>query len=56
MNGRDSPLLQVQDLHVSFGLADAQGRPRLVEAVGRGTQGVSFDVPANTTVETAPDR
>jgi peptide/nickel transport system ATP-binding protein len=44
------PLLEVRDLRVSFGLEDAHGRPRRVEAVGRGTQGVSFEVPANTTV------
>jgi len=43
-------LLEVQDLRVSFGLADEQGRPRSVEAVGRGAQGVSFAVSANTTV------
>jgi len=43
-------LLEVQDLRVSFGLADTRGRPRRVEAVGRGAQGVSFAVPPNTTV------
>jgi peptide/nickel transport system ATP-binding protein len=43
-------LLAVRDLRVGFRLVDAHGRPRLVEAVGRGAAGVSFDVPANTTV------
>jgi peptide/nickel transport system ATP-binding protein len=50
MNGDAGMLLAVRDLRVGFRLVDAQGRPRLVEAVGRGAQGVSFDVPANTTV------
>jgi peptide/nickel transport system ATP-binding protein len=43
-------LLKVEDLHVAFRLHDERGRSRHVEAVGRGTQGVSFEVPANTTV------
>jgi peptide/nickel transport system ATP-binding protein len=44
-----SALLTIQDLKVRFRI----GRGRNVgyaEAVGRGAQGVSFDVPANTTV------
>ncbi len=45
-----SPLLKVEDLHVAFRLLDARGRSHRVEAVGRGEQGVSFEVPANTTV------
>ena len=45
-----SPLLKVEDLHVAFRLLDARGRSSRVEAVGRGEQGVSFEVPANTTV------
>ncbi|HEX7638377.1 MAG TPA: dipeptide ABC transporter ATP-binding protein [Burkholderiaceae bacterium] len=45
-----APLLQVEDLRVAFRLHDAAGRVRRVEAVGRGAQGVSFAVPANTTV------
>jgi peptide/nickel transport system ATP-binding protein len=45
-----SPLLRVDDLHVAFRTTDARGRPHRIEAVGRGAQGVSFEVPANTTV------
>ena len=45
-----APLLKVEDLHVAFRLHDADGRAHRVEAVGRGEQGVSFEVPANTTV------
>jgi peptide/nickel transport system ATP-binding protein len=44
------PLLKVENLHVAFRLLDARGRSHRVEAVGRGEQGVSFEVPANTTV------
>ena len=43
-------LLRVEDLQVAFRLHDARGRARRVEAVGRGDQGVSFEVPPNTTV------
>ena len=43
-------LLKVEDLHVGFRLHDERGRARHVEAVGRGAQGVGFEVPANTTV------
>jgi len=45
-----TPLLQVENLQVAFRLLDARGRSRRVEAVGRGDQGVSFEVPADTTV------
>jgi peptide/nickel transport system ATP-binding protein len=45
-----TPLLKVEDLRVAFRLHDADGRARRVEAVGRGAQGVSFDVPENATV------
>ena len=45
-----APLLKVEDLHVAFRLHDADGRSHRVEAVGRGGQGISFEVPANTTV------
>jgi peptide/nickel transport system ATP-binding protein len=45
-----APLLKVEDLRVAFRLHDADGRARRVEAVGRGAQGVSFDVPENATV------
>jgi peptide/nickel transport system ATP-binding protein len=44
------PLLKVEDLRVAFRLHDAGGRAQLVEAVGRGEQGIGFEVPANTTV------
>ena len=43
-------LLKVEDLQVAFRLHDADGRSRRVEAVGRGDQGISFEVPPNTTV------
>ncbi len=43
-------LLRIENLQVAFRLHDADGRARRIEAVGRGAQGVSFDVPANTTV------
>ena len=43
-------LLKVEDLQVAFRLHDARGRARRIEAVGRGDQGVSFEVPPNTTV------
>jgi peptide/nickel transport system ATP-binding protein len=45
-----SSLLKVENLQVAFRLLDADGRSRRVEAVGRGEQGISFEVPANTTV------
>jgi peptide/nickel transport system ATP-binding protein len=45
-----APLLKVEDLRVAFRLHDAGGRAQLVEAVGRGEQGIGFEVPANTTV------
>jgi peptide/nickel transport system ATP-binding protein len=50
MTPRASALLQVDDLRVAFRLDDHAGRSRRVDAVGRGDQGVSFDVPPNTTV------
>ncbi len=42
--------LKVENLQVAFRLHDADGRAHRVEAVGREGQGVSFEVPANTTV------
>ncbi|WP_425256861.1 ABC transporter ATP-binding protein [Rubrivivax sp. RP6-9] len=39
-------LLSIQDLKVGFRM----GRGTVAEAVGRGTTGVSFDIPENTTV------
>ena len=50
MSAGHDTLLKVRDLRVAFRLEDGAGHARRVEAVGRGTQGVSFDVPANTTV------
>ncbi len=47
------PLLSVEDLRVAFRLGHAQpgdASARRIEAVGRGAQGVSFDVPAHQTV------
>ncbi|MBL0718526.1 ABC transporter ATP-binding protein [Piscinibacter sp. Jin2] len=43
------PLLQIQDLRVRFRLGRGEAA-RWTEAVGRGGQGVSFDVPAHCTV------
>jgi peptide/nickel transport system ATP-binding protein len=43
-------LLELRDLHVSFRLGAEEGVERRIEAVGRGENGVSFDVPAHTTV------
>ena len=48
-----APLLQVQDLRVAFRLGEAgpgDTGARIIEAVGRGDTGVSFDVPAHQTV------
>jgi len=42
--------MAVEDLQVAFRMHDADGRVRRVEAVGRGDQGISFEVPPNTTV------
>jgi len=46
----DGPLLRVRDLQVRFRLHDSDGQARTVEAVGRGSQGVSFDVAAHRTL------
>jgi peptide/nickel transport system ATP-binding protein len=43
-------LLSIQDLRVSFRTGRVNGAPQRVQAVGRGSTGVSFDVPENTTV------
>ncbi len=43
-------LLAIQDLRVDFRLGKAGGVVQRVQAVGRGDQGVSFDIPENTTV------
>jgi peptide/nickel transport system ATP-binding protein len=43
-------LLSLRDLRVSFRMGQQGGVVQRAEAVGRGSVGVSFDVPANTTV------
>ena len=43
-------LLSLRDLRVSFRTGTSNGLVQRTEAVGRGGVGVSFDVPANTTV------
>ena len=43
-------LLSIKDLRVSFRIGATDGVMQRVEAVGRDTTGVSFDVPENTTV------
>jgi len=45
-----SPLLSLQDLRVAFRMGQAKGVVQRTDAVGRHGQGVSFDVPENTTV------
>ena len=45
-----SALLTIKDLRVSFRTGKQDGVVQRVQAVGRGEQGVSFDVPENTTV------
>ncbi|MBT9594627.1 MAG: ABC transporter ATP-binding protein [Vitreoscilla sp.] len=43
-------LLSIQDLRVAFRMGSVGGVVQRAEAVGRGAQAVSFDVPANSTV------
>ncbi|MCA0177076.1 MAG: dipeptide ABC transporter ATP-binding protein [Proteobacteria bacterium] len=43
-------LLQIKDLKVAFRMGKVDGQPVYAEAVGRGEQGVSFDIPDNSTV------
>jgi peptide/nickel transport system ATP-binding protein len=43
-------LLSIQDLRVAFRIGKEAGVMQRFEAVGRGNNGVSFDVPENTTV------
>ena len=45
-----SVLLRIADLRVAFRLGKTGGVVQRFQAVGRGAQGVSFDVPENTTV------
>jgi peptide/nickel transport system ATP-binding protein len=47
----DTPmLLSIRDLKVAFRMGRVDGVAQRAEAVGRGTQGVSFDIPENTIV------
>ena len=43
-------LLSIRDLRVAFRLGQSAGVTQRVQAVGRGEQGVSFDIAENTTV------
>ena len=43
-------LLSIKDLRVAFRLGKTNGVVQRFEAVGRGNNGVSFDVPENTTI------
>jgi peptide/nickel transport system ATP-binding protein len=43
-------LLSIENLRVAFRLGTERGKVQRVEAVGRGTCGVSFEVPENATV------
>jgi peptide/nickel transport system ATP-binding protein len=45
-----STLLSIKDLRVAFRLGKTNGVVQRFEAVGRGSSGVSFDVPENTTI------
>ncbi|MGL6113166.1 MAG: ABC transporter ATP-binding protein [Rubrivivax sp.] len=45
-----APLLSIQDLRVAFRMGKVNGLAQRAEAVGRGAQGVSFDIPENSTV------
>jgi peptide/nickel transport system ATP-binding protein len=43
-------LLSIQDLRVAFRMGRANGVAQRAEAVGRGAQGISFDIPENCTL------
>src|SRR5258706_8019318 len=43
-------LLSIQDLRVTFRMGVENGVMQRAQAVGRGDQGISFEVPENTTV------
>ncbi|MBK6865241.1 MAG: ABC transporter ATP-binding protein [Ideonella sp.] len=43
-------LLSIENLRVGFRLGKAHGAVQRVQAVGRGDQGVSFEIPENTTL------
>jgi peptide/nickel transport system ATP-binding protein len=46
----NATLLSIQNLRVSFRLGKEDGVEQRVQAVGRGDEGVSFDIPENTTI------
>jgi peptide/nickel transport system ATP-binding protein len=48
--GDTSMLLSIRDLKVAFRMGRVDGVAQRAEAVGRGAQGVSFDIPENTIV------
>ena len=50
MSEASNMLLSIQDLRVAFRIGKEAGVMQRFEAVGRGNNGVSFDVPENTTV------
>ncbi|MFZ2989674.1 ABC transporter ATP-binding protein [Ideonella sp.] len=50
MSSNNNMLLSIQNLKVAFRMGTVHGVEQMAEAVGRGEQTVSFDVPANTTV------
>ena len=43
-------LLSIQDLHVAFRMSKVNGVAQRAEAVGRGAEGVSFDIPEHCSV------
>jgi peptide/nickel transport system ATP-binding protein len=49
-NSAMTPMLSLQDLRVSFRMGKEAGVIQRAQAVGRGEQGVSFDVPENSIV------
>jgi peptide/nickel transport system ATP-binding protein len=50
MTDKNKMLLSIQNLKVAFRMGKVNGVQQYAEAVGRGEQSISFDVPANTTV------
>ena len=50
MENASPMLLSIQDLKVAFRMGTQNGVVQRAEAVGRGAQGVSFDIPENATV------
>jgi peptide/nickel transport system ATP-binding protein len=50
MTDKNKMLLSIQNLKVAFRMGKVNGVQQYAEAVGRGEQSISFDVPENTTV------